>query len=133
MSIQSTAAYREAPLSGKPLSVPVKTMCELLGIGNTTAWGLIRENRVKTFMIGRKRLVVFASIEQLMTSNETKAERKLDQFSRSTSRPRVAVSSGNPEINSKDLVDITIIESRQPATVTPPSSYRGRGRGGPIK
>jgi hypothetical protein len=40
-------------------------MCRLLEIGNTMAWELIGQGRVKTFMLGRKRLVVFSSIEEL--------------------------------------------------------------------
>ena len=70
MSIQSCGASRDAPTLGTPLAVSVKSMCHLLGIGNTKAWELIRLGRVKTFTIGRKRLVVFASIEQLLPSVE---------------------------------------------------------------
>lgn len=89
MSIQSTAAYRDAQLSGKPLSVPVKKMCELLGIGNTKAWQLIGEGRVKTFVIGRKRLVLYASIEELTRSDEPEADRKRDQLSPSKSVQKI--------------------------------------------
>jgi hypothetical protein len=55
-------------LEGKPLAVSVRTMCRLLDIGNTKAWELIGLGRVQTFTIGRKRLVVFSSIEQLIPS-----------------------------------------------------------------
>jgi hypothetical protein len=70
MSIDSTGSCRDAESAGKPLAVNVRNMCRLLDIGNTKAWELISQGRVKTFMIGRKRLVVFASIEQLTRSEE---------------------------------------------------------------
>jgi hypothetical protein len=52
--------------SMKPLSVPVKTARELLGIGNTKMWELIKEQRVQTITLGRRRLVVYASLEKLI-------------------------------------------------------------------
>ncbi|MSP75908.1 MAG: excisionase [Rhodospirillaceae bacterium] len=70
MSIQSTGLSRDAEVPGKPLAVSVRNMCRLLDIGNTKAWELIAEGRVTTFMIGRKRLVVLASIERLLPAEE---------------------------------------------------------------
>jgi hypothetical protein len=70
MSIQSTSLSRDAAVPGKPLAVSVRNMCRLLDIGNTKAWELIAEGRVTTFMIGRKRLVVLASIERLLPAEE---------------------------------------------------------------
>jgi excisionase family DNA binding protein len=52
----------------KPLAVPVKIACKLLGVGNTTMWALIKAGRVKTISIGRRRLVVYASLESLLTT-----------------------------------------------------------------
>jgi hypothetical protein len=68
MSVQSIGTSRDAPAPGKPLAVSVRRMCHLLDIGNTKAWELIRLGRVRTFFIGRKRLVVYESIEQLLPS-----------------------------------------------------------------
>jgi hypothetical protein len=50
----------------KPLAVPVKIACKLVGVGNTTMWGLIKVGRVKTISIGRRRLVIYASLESLL-------------------------------------------------------------------
>jgi excisionase family DNA binding protein len=50
----------------KPLAVPVKRACKLMGVGNTTMWGLIKTGRVKTVRIGRRRLIVYASLESLL-------------------------------------------------------------------
>lgn len=68
-------ANRAAPLSSslahepKPLAVPVKRACELIGVGNTTMWGLIATGRVKTTSIGRKRLVIYSSLEELVSES----------------------------------------------------------------
>jgi hypothetical protein len=66
MNIRSTAANAPTGREGKPLAVSVRTMCSLLDIGATKGWELISTGRVKTFSVGRKRLVVFSSIEALV-------------------------------------------------------------------
>jgi len=53
---------------GKPLAVGVKTLCQILDIGNTKAWELIGTGRVESFSIGRKRLITYDSIEKLISS-----------------------------------------------------------------
>ena len=58
MSICSTAVSDEARKGMKPLAVPVKTACTLVGVGNTTMWALIKAGRVKTVSIGPPRLVI---------------------------------------------------------------------------
>jgi excisionase family DNA binding protein len=63
----------EAHESATPLAVPVKVACRLVGVGNTTMWALIKAGRVKTVSIGRRRLVIYSSLESLLT---TEAERK---------------------------------------------------------
>lgn len=62
MSICSTAISKEG---AKPLSVTVKTACGLLGVGNTTIWAMIKDGRLRTFHVGRRRLVVYASLEAI--------------------------------------------------------------------
>jgi hypothetical protein len=37
----------------------------MLDVGPTTMWGLIKRGRVETIKIGKKRLVVFRSLEKL--------------------------------------------------------------------
>ena len=56
--------------NSKPLAVPVKTACKLIGVGNTTMWSLIKAGRVKTISIGRRRLVLYASLESLTSEAE---------------------------------------------------------------
>jgi hypothetical protein len=68
MSICSTAISNEAWEGMKPLAVPVNIACKLVGVGNTTMWALIKAGRVKTISIGRRRLVVYASLESLLAT-----------------------------------------------------------------
>jgi excisionase family DNA binding protein len=53
-----------APL--RPLAVSVKTARQLLDIGNSKMWELISEGRVQTVKLGRKRLVLYNSLEALL-------------------------------------------------------------------
>ena len=60
------------PLTGladRPLMVSVKVACRLIGVGNTTLWSMIKDGRLKTIKIGRRRLVVYASIEALLPAD----------------------------------------------------------------
>jgi len=48
------------------LAIPIAEAATLIGIGKTTMWGLIRDGRVRPINIGRKRLVIYASLEALL-------------------------------------------------------------------
>jgi excisionase family DNA binding protein len=55
-----------------PVLVTVKQARALTGLGNTKLYELIGEKRLKSIMVGRRRLVVLASIHDLIkTSVET--------------------------------------------------------------
>jgi excisionase family DNA binding protein len=54
----------------KPLSVTVKEARKRTGLGNTTIYELIKQNKIKTVKVGRRRLIVFASLESLVTPND---------------------------------------------------------------
>lgn len=69
MTIHSAAISRDASKSARPLAVPVKTACMLVGVGNTTMWALIKAGRVKTVSIGRRRLVIYSSLESLLEAD----------------------------------------------------------------
>jgi excisionase family DNA binding protein len=69
MTIHASRMLRDAAEGAKPLAVPVKAACKLLGVGNTTMWALIKAGRVKTVSIGRRRLVIYSSLESLLTSD----------------------------------------------------------------
>jgi excisionase family DNA binding protein len=67
MQTNTTGISREVPQGAKPLAVSVKTACKLVGVGNTTMWALIKLGRVQTISIGRRRLVIYASLESLLS------------------------------------------------------------------
>ena len=49
----------------KPVTVTINTGLDLTGLGRTKFYELINEGTIKTITIGRRRLVVFASLEAL--------------------------------------------------------------------
>ncbi len=81
MSILSTGLGRDerkARLAGgagtnrgpPPLTVSVNTACRLLDVGPTTMWAMIADGRVKSIKVGRKRLVVYTSLEALVAGED---------------------------------------------------------------
>ena len=62
IEINSGAAF-EAP---RPLAVTVSAACKFIGVGRTTMWALIKAGRIQTVRIGRRRVVLFASLEALL-------------------------------------------------------------------
>jgi excisionase family DNA binding protein len=56
----------DVPQGARPLAVSVKMACKLVGVGNTTMWALIKAGRVKTVSVGRRRLVIYSSLESLL-------------------------------------------------------------------
>jgi hypothetical protein len=55
-----------------PLAVPVKVAAQLIGVGRSTLWVLIKQQEVETISIGRKRLVLHASLQALIESRRAK-------------------------------------------------------------
>src|SRR5947208_1408272 len=51
----------------KPLAVTIATARRLSGLGNTTIWALIKAGRLEAIRVGRRRLVVYRSLEMLLT------------------------------------------------------------------
>lgn len=58
-----------------PLAISVKTARELIGLGNTSMWGLIKSGDVDVVRIGRRTLVVAASLDALVASRIAAARR----------------------------------------------------------
>jgi excisionase family DNA binding protein len=54
---------REIP---KPLSVGIDAACSLTGLGRTTVYQLISQGRLQSVTVGRRRLVLLNSIEELL-------------------------------------------------------------------
>lgn len=51
----------------KPIAVPVDEACQIGGFGRTKAYELIGVGKLKTVAVGRRRLVIFASLEALLS------------------------------------------------------------------
>lgn len=55
----------ESTSKQKPVTVTVNTALSLTGLGRTKLYELIGKGTIKTITIGRRRLVVYASLEEL--------------------------------------------------------------------
>ena len=53
----------EAP---KPVSTTIDDACHITGLGRTKVYELIGEGKLKAVAIGRRRLVLYSSIEELI-------------------------------------------------------------------
>lgn len=49
-----------------PLMITVRNFCETCSCGKTTAYRLIREGKVESRRIGRRRLIVMESVRALL-------------------------------------------------------------------
>jgi hypothetical protein len=55
----------------KPLAVTIASARKISGLGLTTLWKLIAEKKLVTVKVGRRVLVTYASIEELLTPQAT--------------------------------------------------------------
>ena len=66
---QCSTISKDFPI--QPLAVTVADACRLSGLGTTTIYELIKEQRLRTVTVGRRRLVIFASLELLLVPEST--------------------------------------------------------------
>jgi excisionase family DNA binding protein len=57
----------------RPLATTISDASRISGIGAVTLYALIKEGKLKTTSIGRRRLVIYDSLEALLTSDSTQA------------------------------------------------------------
>jgi hypothetical protein len=50
----------------EPIAVTVRRACELSGLGPTKLWDLIAKGELQTTSIGRRRLVLYKSLQRLL-------------------------------------------------------------------
>lgn len=67
MSIPTTDLPHHDLIGQKPLAVTIGTARKLSGLGNTKIWELIKDRKLNTVSVGRRRLVVYASLERLLS------------------------------------------------------------------
>jgi excisionase family DNA binding protein len=51
----------------RPITVTIADAREISGLGNSTLWKLIGEGRLDTVSVGRRRLILYDSLEKLLT------------------------------------------------------------------
>jgi excisionase family DNA binding protein len=73
MSIPESLNFSATPLAARPLAVTVPSACRLIGRGNTKTWELIKQGRLKTIRVGRRRLVLYSSLEALIAPDAGEA------------------------------------------------------------
>ena len=49
----------------EPLTVSVQTAQDVLDIGNTKFWSLVKDGRIELAEVGRRRMVVYRSLQAL--------------------------------------------------------------------
>lgn len=67
MSVPTTGLSHHELHGQKPLTVTIGTARKLSGLGNTKIWELIKHRKLDTISIGRRRLIVYASLERLLS------------------------------------------------------------------
>jgi excisionase family DNA binding protein len=83
--------HRYPPKAGslKPITVTVATTKKITGLSNTTIWKLIKERKLQTVSVGRRRLVTLSSVDELLAPKEDTVSQP-----RRRGRPRKARSEG---------------------------------------
>jgi excisionase family DNA binding protein len=71
MSTQSTCSACDSGLGTRPLAVTIPAAKFLSGLGNTTIRKLIGNDTLKTVRVGRRRLIVYASLKALLEPNHS--------------------------------------------------------------
>lgn len=64
------------PASPRPLTVAVRTAAGMLGLGPTTVWGLISAQELDVIRVGRRTLVVVASMELFVERRQQLANKE---------------------------------------------------------
>jgi hypothetical protein len=71
MSVTSGLSDYELQTSGmRPLAVNLKIATAISGLSSTTLWKLIAEGQLDIVHVGRRALIIFKSLEQLLTTPE---------------------------------------------------------------
>jgi hypothetical protein len=67
MSIHSTGLSPHELRGARPLTVTVAMARKISGLGNTTIWALIKTGELQSVLVRRRRLVVYGSLERLLS------------------------------------------------------------------
>jgi excisionase family DNA binding protein len=51
----------------KPIAVTISTARNISGLGNSTIWKLISQGQLATVSVGRRRLIIYDSLQKLLS------------------------------------------------------------------
>ena len=88
MSVLSTGLSDYETHGAKPLTVTVGTAKQLSGLGNTKIWALIKDRTLETVHVGRRRLIIFRSLEALLAPCLTSQPRPHRRRTRQRKAPK---------------------------------------------
>jgi hypothetical protein len=74
----------------KPLTVTVAIAREISGLGNTTIWALISSGKLQTTCVGRRRLIVYHSLQQLLLPAPSDSQPQPQRRRRRPAKPQWA-------------------------------------------
>lgn len=57
----------------EPITVTVRRACEVSGLGRTHIYELMKQNKLKTRVLGRRRLIFYASLKALLLASDEEA------------------------------------------------------------
>lgn len=64
----------QEPINLKPIALTVRSFCELTSLGRTTAYKMLHEGRIRSCLVGRRRLIMMESAEAFLAAAMTPAE-----------------------------------------------------------
>jgi len=88
VSVLSTGLSDYESHVAKPLTVTVATAKKLSGLGNTTSWARIKNRTLETVHVGRRRLIIFRSLEALLAPCLTSQPRPHRRRTRQRKAPK---------------------------------------------
>jgi excisionase family DNA binding protein len=102
----------------RPILVTVKAARYLTGLGNTKIYELIGAKKLKSITVGRRRLIVFASIEDLLKTNEEAAWK-----TRATVESAARAQLGNVDQIAHTISILRLVVQPRPLSLHPDRTY----------
>lgn len=56
----------------QPLAVSITEALDLSGLGKTTIYGRLKQNLIESVRVGRRRLIIFASLKTFLEKGDAK-------------------------------------------------------------
>ena len=124
MSVFTTGLsdYEHHTSGMRPLTVSFKVATAISGLGPTTLWKLVAEGRLEVVHVGRRALIIFKSLERLLTTPEADDN---DRYKRSAAARRLRA-------QREDKRRLAADRASSIAIAGAPTRHRGRPRKLPV-